>query len=367
MRLGGKWIVSIAIIVIVVLGLAYWALTSQPSGERKLVIYTYESLLKWGDNPNATRKAVFGEFERKYNCKVEIREFDDARTALLAVIQEKGKPKADVIIGIDNVLVHEAIQAGVLEPYIPENLKYVPEWLIKSLDPSHHVVPYDYGLIALVYDSKRLSPDKMKDLTFEKLASKEYASKMVAEDPTISSTGINFLLWEIAYYKMKGGDWKGWWKQAMKNELKVVGSWGDAYDIFLDEKQGRPIVVSYGTDGAYSYHFSNKTRYKAALITINGEKWGWLQIEGLGIVKNASHKELAKKFVNYFLSEEVQRYIPLNNWMYPANKNVKLPEEYVKYALDPTRIKLFNEVLTPEEVGKNLKNWLNEWRKTVGS
>ncbi len=367
MGLSGKGILALAVVVIVALSLAYWALTSQPSGERKLVIYTYESLLKWGDDPNATRQAVFGSFEKKYNCKVEIREFDDARTALLAVIQEKDKPKADVIIGIDNVLVHEAVEAGVLEPFKPGNIGEVHEWLMNSLDPSYHVVPYDYGLIALVYDSKRFPEERMRGLTFEKLVSEDYASKLVAEDPTVSSTGLNFLLWQIAYYKMKGEDWREWWRQAVNNGLQVVGSWGDAYDVFLDEKQGRPIVVSYGTDGAYSYHFYNETRYKAALVTVNGEEWGWLQIEGLGIVKNAPHKELARKFVEYFLSREVQEYIPLNNWMYPANKNVQLPEDYIRYALDPTKIKLFNTILSPDEIGQNLKRWLDEWRKAVGS
>ncbi len=367
MRLSGRALVILAVAVIVVLGASYWYLTSKPGGERKLVIYTYESLLKWGDDPNATRRAVFEEFERRYNCKVEIREFDDARTALLAVVQEGDHPRADVVIGIDNVLVHEALREGVLEQFRPRNIGVIHDWLIKSLDPTYHVIPYDYGLIAFVYDSKRIQPGRMTGLTFERLATKEYASKLVTEDPTVSSTGLNFLLWQIAYYRLKGGDWRNWWKEAKANGLLVTGSWGDAYDIFLDEKQGRPIVVSYGTDGAYSYHFYNETRYRAALITLNGQQWGWLQIEGLGVVRNAPHRELAEKFVEYFISEEVQRYIPLNNWMYPANRNVKLPEEYRRYALDPTKIRLFNEVLTPEEIGKNLKTWLDDWRKAVGS
>ena len=53
--------------------------------------------------------------------------------------------------------------------------------------------------------------------------------------------------------------------------------------------------------------------------------------------------------------------------MYPANKNVQLPEDYIRYALDPTKIKLFNTILSPDEIGQNLKRWLDEWRKAVGS
>mgnify|MGYP000256375569 CR=1 FL=1 len=367
MRWSARLILVMAVTIIVILAISYeihQKYLKKPT-ERKIIIYTYESLLKWGTDPNATLQAVYGGFEEKYGCEVEIREFDDARTALLALIQEKDAPKADVVIGIDNVLVHEAIEQGVLEPFTPSNIDEIPEWLVNSLDPKHHVIPYDYGLIALVYDSERISEGEMAGMTFERLLEPEFASKLVLEDPTVSSTGINFLLWQIAAYKMQGKDWTSWW-ELIKGEAMIAGSWGDAYDIFLDEAQGRPIVVSYGTDPAYSYHFYQETRYKAALVEYGGKKWAWLQIEGIGLVKGAPHRELAKKFIEYFLSPEVQKHIPLNNWMYPANSKTELPEVYLNYAIDPSNVSLMNEVLTQEEIRENLKSWLNSWREIVG-
>ncbi len=367
MKWTARFILTLTIVVIVILLISYGVYQSmfKKVAENKIVIYTYESLLKWGTDPNATLQAVYGGFEEKYGCKVEIREFDDARTALLALMQEKDSPKADVIIGIDNILIHEAINADVLEPFIPPNVNDIPEWLINSLDPTHYVIPYDYGLIAFVYDSKRFSQEKMAGLTFEDLLNPEIASKLVLEDPTISSTGINFLLWQIAAYKMQGKDWTTWWA-SIKESALIAGSWGDAYDIFLDEAQKRPIVVSYGTDPAYSYHFYQETRYKAALVEYGGKEWAWLQIEGIGLVKGAPHKGLAKKFIEYFLSPEVQKYIPLNNWMYPANSKTDLPDVYKKYAINPLKVNLMNEILTQQEIKENLKSWLNAWREIVG-
>ncbi len=357
-----KSLIGVLLVTVVAVG-AFFAISTYKTGENKvLVVYTYESLLKWGKNPNKTLEAVFGGFEKKYGCKVEIRKFSDARAALLAVINEKNNPKADVIIGLDNVLVQEAIKEGVIEVYRPSNIEDIPKWLINSLDPTLHSVPYDYGLIALVYDSKRISPEEMKDLTLDKLAS--MSDKLVAENPAISSTGLNFMLWEMALSKLEGRNWTSWWS-SVKGKVLIAKGWGDAYNIFLDEKQGRPIVVSYGTDPAYSVYFYNDTRYRAALLTYNGERYGWLQVEGISVVKGAPHRDLAEKFVDYFISPEVQKYIPLNNWMYPANSKVELPEVYKKYALDPTKIKLANELIPVDVIHKNLRSWLDTWRRVM--
>jgi len=346
---------------------AYWILRGRPEGGECVVrVYTYESLLKWGADPNATLQAVYGGFEERYGCRVEVREFEDARSALLALIEEGESPRADVIIGVDNSLIEEAIEAGVLEPYEPPNLEDVPDWLVESLDPTLHAVPYDYGLIALVYDSERIPPERVEGLTFDELL--DLANLTVAEDPTLSSTGLGFLMWQVAYYRAAGeeGAWVDWWRDAVSRGLLVAGSWGDAYDIFLDEAQGRPVVVSYGTDPAYSYYFYNETRYRAALIELNGEETAWLQVEGIGLVKGAPNPEAARKFIEWFLSPEVQSLIPLNNWMYPASSRVDLPDVFERFAIDPTEARLMNSELSPGEIGERLSEWLDSWRRAVG-
>ncbi len=359
-----EYLIVIGITILVIVGtLAYVVAVNilhRPSEEYKgkLVVYTYESLLAWGKDKNKTYDKVFGEFERRTGIHVELRVFEDSGTMLATVIEEvrSGNVKADVVIGLDNIQIIKAKREGVLEPYTPPNIDVIPQWLIQIYDPHHYAIPYDYGLIAFVYDTKHISEDVMENLTFESFYNSSLAQTLITEDPRTSSTGLSFLLYQIVVYeKYLGKDWREWWRNV---NPRVVSSWGDAYDAFLKEEYS--IVVSYATDPAYSMYFYNATRYKAALVKYNGRVLGWLQVEGLGIVKGAPHKEAAKKFIEWFISEEVQREIPLNNWMYPANKYVELPSVY-KYAINIEDVEIVNLRITVDEISVKLDKWIDEW------
>ena len=337
------------------------------NNNRTLVIYTYESLLQWGDNPEQVYNAVFTEFGDRYGINVTVVRFKDAHTMLQRLIEERLNPQADIVIGLDDILAIKAKESGVLLPYTPANLSLIRSDLVDILDPEHYLVPYDYGLIALVYDTKYVNDTtypQMSHLTFEDFLNKSLASQLIVEDPTQSSTGLGYLLWQLAIYeKVLNKSWTEWWN-ATYDKISIKGSWGDAYDEFLSKQSTRHIVVSYGTDGAYSYHFYNDTRYSATLVYANNSYYGWLQVEGIGIVNGTDNLNISKAFVNWFLSDEVQQYIPLNNWMYPANTHVKLPDAY-KYAIDPSKVKVANTLLSKDEIKQNLDSWLITWLNVV--
>ena len=47
--------------------------------------------------------------------------------------------------------------------------------------------------------------------------------------------------------------------------------------------------------------------------------------------------EGAKKFMDFLISDETQKTLPLTQWMYPANKNVALPACYEQGAAIPEK------------------------------
>ncbi len=346
----------------------------RPQGqENKLIIYTYDYFFGLTNETlsGEVYDKLFGEFERRYGVDIDIRFFDGARNILLTAIQEyrTGTRTADLLIGLDNIVVQEAKKAGILEKINTaelENLSRLRSDLINNFDPDLYGVPYDFGPIAFIYDSKRIN---ISELKFEDFYNENLSSLLVTEDPTQSTTGLSFLLWQIGIYdKLLKKDWREWWSK-VKDKIVIAKSWGSAYyDYFLNEEAGRPIVVSYLTSPVYHYLYENTTRYKPMLVKYNGYWYAWFQIQGVGIVKNSPMKDIALKFIDWLLSDEIQSMVIYNDIMLPGNKNAL--ENISSDLLDVmefniSKIKSVNDMIPVSEIYENVHEWLREWKETM--
>ena len=307
--------------------------------EETLTVYSYDSIEPW-------MKEIIPVFEKEYGVKVRLVLLGDAGQVLSRLIMEKNNPQADVVVGIDNSYLQKAINAGILVPYRPENAKYIPDWIIKNFDPNFYLTPYDYGAIAIVYKKNIVNnPPK----TFEELLKPEWNGKLIVEDPRTSSTGMAFLLWTIAVY---GEKWPYYWAKLKENGVIIVKGWSAGWEMW--DKNQAPLFVSYATDPAYASCEENSTNIGA--IFLNGT--AYLQIEGAGVVKGAKHPKLAKEFINFLIDKTAQEKLPLTQWMYPVNKEVKPPRCF-GYALDVSKARVVT--IPSEELAKNTDKWLKEW------
>lgn len=341
--------------------------------ENKLIIYTYDYFFGLTNETleGGIYDLIFKRFEELYGVQIEIRFFDGARNILLAALQERrmGVRTADLLIGLDNIVVQEAKKAGILEKISAEdleNLSKIRSDLIENFDPDLYAVPYDFGPIAFIYDSERIN---LTELTFEDFYNETMASYLVTEDPTQSTTGVAFLLWEIGIYeKLLNKDWKEWWYK-VKNKIIIAKSWGDAYfNYFLNEEAGRPIVVSYLTSPVYHYLYENTTRYQPMLVRYNNKWYAWFQIQGIGIVKDSPMKDVALKFIDWILSNEVQSLVIENDIMLPASEEIlnNLPEDILNVMkFNISRIKPVNNLIPVSEIYENIDGWLREWKEII--
>ncbi len=334
-------VLSMVLFVIVVSdGLALG--TKEKVSESDLTIYAYDSFVsEWGPGPK-----VIPVFEKKYGIKVTIQSAGDAGQVLQRAIMEKDKPAADILIGIDNNLLSKALEQDIFTAYKPGNIKTVPKELV--FDPMYRVIPFDYGFFSIIYDSEKISdpPESLEDLL-----DKKYSKSLILMDPRTSSPGLGFLLWTIAVY---GDESKTFWERLKPSILTITDGWDSGYGLFTSGEA--PMVLSYTTSPAYHVEYENTKRYRAAVFT-DGH---YMQIEGMGIVKNAPHRKAAEKFIEFALSEEFQAAIPLTNWMYPVSEAVKLPESF-DYAPIPNKKLL----LPADEVAAKMDSWLTEWTDAV--
>ncbi len=322
-------------------------LSASPNPERDkdpdLVIYTYDSFVaEWGPAPK-----VIPQFEAKYGVRVQTVSAGDAGQVLSRLILEKDSPRADVVVGLDNNLLARAADAGVLQPYRPAGADKLPPEAV--FDPGFRLTPFDYGYFAFVIDTQKLAdpPRSLEDLTDPR-----FRKKIILEDPRTSSPGLGFLLWTVAAY---GDRWLDYWQRLSPNILTIAEGWDAAYGMFTSGEA--PLVLSYTTSPAYHVENEKTTRYQAAMFP----EGHYAQIEGLGVVAGAKHADLARKFVDFALSEAFQKAIPLTNWMYPVIPTTALPDSY-RYAPKPQR----PLSLDAKTVADNEQRWLAAWARQMG-
>ena len=141
------------------------------------------------------------------------------------------------------------------------------------------------------------------------------------------------------------------WEKLKKKIVTVTKSWSESYGLFLNGEAD--MVLSYTTSPAYHMIVEGNNDYYAA----NFSEGHYIQVEVAGILKNSENKILARKFLNFMISEKFQNTIPTGNWMYPIIElNEKLPEEFSKLII-PNKTLLQGS----ESISKNKKKWINEW------
>ncbi|MFX0116123.1 MAG: thiamine ABC transporter substrate-binding protein [Candidatus Hodarchaeota archaeon] len=365
--------ISAALVVLILLVLSVIILLPPESkGGDRLVIATYESLMAWGEAGinddeleitwSEVEAAVFDKFAADHDIEVEIRHYADAGEMLQALIQEKDSLSVDIVIGLDNTLAHEGISEGLFQKYTPINVSHIPQWARDGLDTAGYLTPYDFGVVALI---QRKNGFNLGDnFTLQTIIDQNLAESLVTQNPATSSTGLAFLLWTVtAYEKILSQSWQDWWT-AVSGKIHVTQGWSDAWALW-DEGEA-DLLVSYGTDPAYSNYFWGSTDIEAYVSSESGNPNGWVQIEGLGITNGVDDSMLptAKAFVDWFISEDVQKLIPTTNWMFPANQYVELPEAY-KYAIHPNNITVLNSYWTPTEIASNLGSWRQTWEQIM--
>ena len=335
-------IIAVLAILTLAVGGSIYYLSRLGEKDNDLVIYCYDSFVTWGLGPE-----VKGIFEDRYGVRLSMVPCGDVGQLLGRLDAEKGSPKADIAIGIDNSMLHIAKKLDLLEPYLPPNIDRVNTSLI--FDIGHLVTPYDHGYIAIICNRSLMErrslpyPSSLLDLS-----DPVYKGQIMLMDPATSSTGSSFLIWAAA---VAGEDLEGYLKAVSSNcGGRVVGTWDAMYAAFLAGEV--PISISYGLDTASEILFYGSS----GTVTIVPENEGYRQIEGAGIVKGAKNRELAERFIEFMLEEDFQSRVGYNVMLPVVPGSYVAPEflEHGCYAIE--HIEPGSDVIE-----ENYGTWMGIW------
>lgn len=337
------------ILLLVILGVM---LMGAAKGPATLTVMTHDSF--------SVSKDVLKAFEQTYRVKVRFLKSGDAGAVLNQAILSKRNPMADVLYGVDNTFLSRALKADICEPYASPLLATIPESL--RLDKQNRFLPVDYGDVCLNYDvawfaRKGLQPPA----TLLDLTRPAYRSLTVVENPATSSPGLAFLLATIGQFGEQG--YLQYWKQLKANDVLVTDGWKEAYwgQFSAASKGTRPIVVSYASSPAAEVYYASKPPAQAPTAAVIGPGTTFRQIEFVGILKGTRQRDLARHFVDFMLDKTFQEDIPLQMFVFPANRNAKLPAVFVKHSQTADK-----PIMLPHQtIAAKREQWIEAWTQAV--
>lgn len=305
----------------------------------ELTVYTYSSFTSsWGPGP-----VLKEAFEAVCECRLNYVSSDDGVSLLNRLRLEGDRTRADVVMGIDDMLMPQMKRLGLVKPHHID-LNQIPLKATLNWD-DRYFIPFDYGFFAFIYDRERVT-EPARSMA-ELLASD---ASVIYQDPRTSTPGQGLMNWISLLY---GNEAVDAWRQLAQNTVTVTKGWSEAYAMFLQGEAD--YVLSYSTSPAYHQLVEENDQYVATVFA----EGHLAQIEVAGISAFSSQPDLSRQFLNFLLEPETQSMIAQHNWMLPVRSDVELPD-----AFSAAERKALT--LSAEEADTNRREWLRIWRSAAG-
>jgi len=315
-------------------------LTCSANAESRPVLNLYTNpsfAAEWGPGP-----AIKAAFEQRCKCQLNMVVMESGGDILQRLRLEGESSPADVVLGLDTGTMEAARKTELLTSHKVDlsGLNLPIDWN----DPVF--VPFDWGYFAFVYDTEQLATPPA---SLEELINAPDDLKIIIQDPRTSTPGLGLLLWMRKVY---GDQAPAKWEKLKGKILTTTKSWSDGYfSLFMNGEA--PMILSYSTSPAYHIAIDKTDRYQAAAFS----EGHYLQVEVAALVKSSDQQALGRQFLQFMLTPDFQRHIPLKNVMYPAiDLGPELPEVFHQL-IQPESSLYFD----PAEVASQRRSWLDEW------
>lgn len=264
-------------------------------------------LTVYSAGPNGLANNIQKGFEKKTGVQVEM--FQGTTGKILARLEaEKAKPVADVVVLASLPSAQGLMKSGQTMPYKEAKNadKLFPQWS----DQDGNYYSYSLSALGIAYNTKSVGnpPKNWADLT-----KPEWKDKVNIPDPALSGSAADFA---TGYLSVKGDP--GWdlFQQLKNNGVSMAGANQEALDPVITGAKSMVIAsVDYMTYQAKAKGEPVDLIYPAEGTVISPRP--------ALILKSSTNVENAKAFMDYLLSDEVQKMVA-DAYLLPGRSDVKV-------------------------------------------
>jgi thiamine transport system substrate-binding protein len=297
-------------------------------------------------------------FEERTGATIEVVATGDSGAMLTGALLSAGDPEGDVIFGIDDTSATRALVEDLLVPIDAATLGEVPDRYRLPGGAGDLLLPIDTGDVCMNVDETWFADNGLAaPTTLDQLAEPAYRDLLVVASPVTSSPGLAFLIGTVDRYGE--GGWRDYWARLESNGVRVRPSWDDAYYSDYTVSGGdRPIVLSYASSPPAEVVFSEGAVSEPASTVMLDSCTS--QVEYAGVLRGTDEPELAAELLEFMVSSEWQRELPLTNFVFPVTE-VPLPDEFQRWALRPED----PMGLEPDTIDEGRERWIEQWREQM--
>jgi putative spermidine/putrescine transport system substrate-binding protein len=315
---------------------------------KELIISTF------GFNEDLLKKNVYTPFEQNNNVKITVESGNNAER--LNKIRLKAN-QIDVVL-LSQSFAQQAIDEGLIEKIDRSKIPNINNLFDIAKAPlgEEYGPAYTIGSSGIVYDK---STAKAPVESYADLWRDEFKGKISL--PDITNTEGPMVL---DYASKVGGaqkfDADKAFEQLTKLKPNVVKFYTKAADLANMFSQRE---VSIATTQNFSFETIKKANPNAVWVT--PKEGSYAVVNTMNVVKGTKNKELGEKFIDWWLSEQVQKANALAKVDSPVNKNVKLTAEEASGLTYGSDVINNLKSLDWKMVNQSMKTWIDRWNREV--
>ena len=310
---------------------------------------------------------MLATFTEQTGYEVEMIRADDSGGILEQLLQTQKAQQADLAIGLDNTYLQTALNFCLLQPH-EVSQQGISQTALEPYD-GPYALPFDRGDVCLNYDESRVDGTNLTaPISLWNLTEPAWEGLTAFPSPVTSSPGRAFMSATVDYFENdedETTDAFDWWKAMADNRAIFTTGWTEAYEIHYSGGYGAwveghlgdaAMTVSYcHSPGVEAFYSENWT--KSTSLTL--ERSTFHQVEYAGVINGGTEVQAANAFIEYLLSEEVNRNMPENNLMQSVLVNAVWPETngYAYHTDVPT----MNADISNQRIAEEMEDWLVEW------